>query len=608
VQPPEVDVTVQRQIREIQIWWPPQFKPVGSEDTLQVESWRMHPFQRQAPALESRDRETAPGRVRGIDGPTRRSILAQSLGAVIGAGFAQRAWAAAATYSTAAELAGASPTADAVQLRGWNTPDDGGALRLKRAGEGSPLLVSQNGVEWFLDGNKASTLCFGAVGDGATDNFEALQRAFSWLRRGRTLVVAPGITCTSGYHAMPDGAVLCGHDKSSGICSIRKLAPGDPAQLGSPIWFGHWHPIHNGVRPIGAIQPYQRRIELHACRHAARKRSRSVMLTDPSAAKLFEIGQIYYVRSQAAYSQTTTGLDIEVPVENTLVRIVRIDRQGGVVHLENELGFDDPRPPLLCRIKPGATEGAGRVHFVQDCVVRDLRIDGRTLFGSVSPGAYRCKMLNCTGDCVSLIMANGLAYCEIRGINASFVERVGEFKFCSHDSRIMEVVARSNSASPPQASAIGLWSVGEGARNLTIASFDIQAPLWSAGHLFQIQACKQIFFKDGRIAAPASTDQAILFYTDDYSGVEGVNLTNITIIHSARTTIRFQGNGSKTPVNNTVDHLYSFTHSKALPNYAVRFEGGERNTVSSSQFNEGGVFGVSAASQNSLVGVRIGPS
>lgn len=434
---------------------------------------------------------------------------------------------------------------------------------------------------------------FGAVCDGVADDAQAIQLAIDFsAQRKMTVVGCPGVARITKPIFL----------RSNTIFNLNGLTVKFDGELSNPVYgynqsspffLGFWSPAHNGRRKVGETSEFDRKVDFYACRDILDRCSTFVDLVDDSVSDLFKAGEIYFIRSAEYFIQKSTGEEIELPVDSSLVKVTRT--QGRRVHFESPVGFDTKSPPWLCRIKHGATEHGLPIHFVQNVEVFGGHIVGRVAVGSNNTGAYRCKFHDFTCDVTHVVQANGFAYCEIYGFSANFKGRVVEAKFCSHNSIIRDFSAFDKIGS----GSAGMFSIGEGAKALLITRFHVSAINYSGPnvHVFQIQYGADCEFHQGLVIAPLVSSAAVNFYSSKYKAPRHNKIRGVSLFHGSRISILFSGDGYCPDSNVVEDCVF---HTTARSGMAIALNCGVNNRFERNRFSSG-VLRLSRAAVNNFI-------
>jgi hypothetical protein len=445
----------------------------------------------------------------------------------------------------------------------------------------------------------------GIVHDDATDNTDIIQALVDAMsaRGGGTILWAPGIARVSEEIVMRDDVWIIGMDETSGI---RNVNASGVSNNESPLRLGYWHPSFNGVRPIGSPNPYTREIDRYLANAVVTEGSMSVTLATAADAGNFVVGEIAYLRSQEAYSQTSTGVDIEIPLQNTLVRILSANAGTGVVTFENPAGFDSATAPYLCRIQDGAGDSYGDVYFVQRVRVERMKMIGRVAMGNNNPGMYDCHFRDITGDVTHIVQANGFVRSSLDGFRGTFNQRLVEAKFCAHDSYVKNIIAAAPDAA---AEGVGMISIGEYCRNITVSDFLVLAPLWgtTSGHVLQLQPGKDCRILNGKVFANGSVNAAVNFYGDLNVALDNIVVDGVEIHTASRVCVQFS-DSTYGPKNCNVRRSKFFSsYSGGLTKLAVAFNNGQGNVVEDCWFEQGAVDFAGASANGNRVQDSIFP-
>jgi hypothetical protein len=348
------------------------------------------------------------------------------------------------------------------------------------------------------------------------------------------------------------------------------------------------------VRKTFGLGEYDRQVELCQIADAINAQQQWLDFANETDVEKFEIGKVYALRSREASSHVSTGVDIEVPRQSSLVRIIK--KGVGRVFLEKPAGFSTTVPPYLCLPKPDGGDSFGKVHWAQGVRIENLTIISLSACGSVNAGMYNCHFNNIAGDVGNVVIVNGFAHCSFRGFRGTCKDRVVETKFCAHDSIIGDIA--STSGWPVR--GIGMFSIGEGCRNIDVSDVSIVATAWSGGHLFQLQASENCSFRKISIIARSANNTAIQFYSDDLMPMSRIDLDEIFVEHGGMASIVFADGlfgATRCTVRNSI-----FVGPSCQPSaIAVAFNGGTFNRVENCQFSAGEILFSGAAEANEVV-------
>lgn len=393
-----------------------------------------------------------------------------------------------------------------------------------------------------------STESFGVVHDGITDQTDRLDALFSEIgsQGGGTLQWSKGLVICKRPIALPDNLRLVGENETS---SLRNISERGHPSLQAPFRIGHWHPAHNGVRAKGSTSSFKRLIKLLPAEGPITPLQHRVKLRRPQDAAYLPTGSIAYIRSRASIIQSSTGHDIEIPVGNSLARVIHSDAANGWLEFEHPMGLSLDEA-LLGAIPLGTRDAFDFVRVAQNIIVEGVRAYGRNAVGGNSTGAYNCHFRDIGGDVHHVVQTNGFAHCTIKGFRGTFVHRIAELKFCSHDSTIDGIHATQSSA---HSGPGGLFSIGEYCRNLLVSDFSISAPRWNGSQLFQLQPGTACSFAKGSVFARSCVTNPIHLYVDRGAPLTGCRITNVFMSHASRVSIVVQGGSEFEPIQNSVD-------------------------------------------------------
>ena len=445
-----------------------------------------------------------------------------------------------------------------------------------------------------------TTRSFGARHDDSTDDTSALETA---LRRaaenGQTLIWSSGIARVSRPVRIPNGARVVAESATSGIRNVTRGIN----NLRAPLLLGNWHPAYLGYRPLRTRGPAtwrNQKVDLYATRSGTSASATSVRLSRPADAALFVPGEVYPLLTTGMTLQESTHIQMRVSRDQSLLRVSRVDPTTGSVTFETPIGFDSAEPLYLVRIRDGATDDHGLpIGIAQDIRIDGLKVYGFNAFGNNSAAMYGCRLSNFGGDVVTPVMANALVHTVIDGYRGRFSgARLIEVKYGHHDGVIRNFVAEhyGSGVAPGQD---GMFSVGEYCRDLLVENFEVNAPNWRGGHLFQIQPGRNCVFRNGRVFAPAAPLNAVWFYADPLRSAENCGLDSVEITHGSDAHVVFAA-GEHEARRCFVRGCTFVTHSRR-PVIAVAFLGGQENQVTENDFDRGGVVFSGASARGNLV-------
>ena len=352
---------------------------------------------------------------------------------------------------------------------------------------------------------------FGAIGDGTTDNVAAIEAAFAYaVAEGyRTVLIPP---CETFYSlsrtlVVPSQVRVVGSGYAGRLKNVS--VSGDSTQK-CLFMVGNWHPAHNGVRAIGG-PTYVRLIDRYAVSGSIAEKAKSVTLGTVAHAGNFAAGDFAYLRSAEVISQTSTGLDIEVPVKNTWLKVVSANAETGVVTFETAVGFA-AATPYLCKIQAAATSVGFPVYIVENVEIENIYGEAFAPFANC--GAYKCNASGIRGVYSCGIWLNAWCHGGIKDCDFDFTILFVELKFTCHDLDIYDIRGRYRGTGSGD---IGLLHIGEYARNINAHHLDCHAPGWNAagnGQVVQAQTGTNVRLTDSNFYCPDHTGIVIQLYAD----------------------------------------------------------------------------------------------
>lgn len=549
------------------------------------------------------------------------------------------------TVNSRAELAAVSPTSTGLTYNLAEAPREGvfefqsGNLSAEVARDplqgmyvapsSSPL--GQNGA-WVrkIDGlneNKIRTRFFGARHDDETDDKDALNAAVKYVSElpggnGGELTWSPGIALVSEAVFMRDFVKI--EAEKPGVSGIRNPGTEPAPHRRGCFRLGYWAIQFNGERDLNGGTGFARKIKRYITTGRVAATDTSVVLDSANNAADFIPGRIYYLRSEAvrynvvergkpdgpaAPSDDPPDQQVEIPLENSLVRVTAVN--GQVVTFEKPAGFDTadytPDKAYLCRILGSAQDQSGDIpHFVQDVEIHGLYVSSQSNIATAI-GMYNWKISNITGELRIVVGGNGCAWGEWDGYEGTFTERLCEVKFCSHNSVFKNIIGTC--IAPAEGVSGSMVSFGEQIRDCELTNFRIDAPTWNKNHIVTMIQARRCRAANGQIFAPDvgtdSTGYAPILFGFGKFGPEQCRVDNVELFHNATVHVAFQRVGVDAEPGEvaakgcTVSNVNSISRQASVA-YAVRFNGGEGNEVLNSRFNNGGQAFFTPATGNSI--------
>ena len=437
---------------------------------------------------------------------------------------------------------------------------------------------------------RLTTRSFGARHDDATDDTAALEAALRQAVENRQVLTwSNGIARVSRPVRVPDGARVVAESATSGIRNVSRRIN----NLRAPLLLGNWHPAYLGFRALGvrgAAAWRNPKADLHPTRAGVTAAATSVRLSRAADAALFRPGQVYPLLTAGMTLQESTHIQMRVSREQSLLRVSRVDPTSGTITFETPIGFDSAEPLHLVRIRDGALDDHGLpIGIAQDIRIDGLKVYGFNAFGNNCAAMYNCRLTNFGGEVVTPVMANALVRTVIDGYRGRFSgSRLIEVKYGHHDGTIRNFVAEHvGSGSGRGQDHDGMFSVGEYCRDLLVENFEVNAPNWRGGHLFQIQPGRNCVFRNGKVHAPAALLNAVWFYGDPLRSAEGCGLEGVEVTHGSDAHVVFAAGPHE--ARRCFVRGCTFVSRSRRPLAAVVFLGGQENRVIDNDFDSGGV-------------------
>ena len=323
---------------------------------------------------------------------------------------------------------------------------------------------------------------------------------------------------------------------------------GGSTLLDAVFMVGHWHPAFYGSKPIGDPNPYNRLVDRYQVAAIALN-SNSVTCSTPANAANFVPDEIYAVCSQESISQTSTGVDIELPLYSSLVKVKSVNAATGVVQFYDDIGFSTATTAFILKIKDDALSQGIKPYIPKDIELHNANGAGHSMFG-LSSTCYNLKVNNWSGDFKFILQVNGFCKSILRGFTGTFQATALELKWCAKDTIVSEIVATSDIGAT---TGIGIISLGEGARNVTIKDFDLSAPKYRHTGSIPIVNFNDGFnnvIEKGTIFTPTADAQMVQFYAGEMPSLDACQIRDVMIYSASRLGIRFGATtGTNKPTN-----------------------------------------------------------
>jgi hypothetical protein len=329
-----------------------------------------------------------------------------------------------------------------------------------------------------------------------------------------------------------------------------------------------------GSKPIGSPNPYERKVFRYAVTPTALN-SISVTMVTPADAANFVAEEIYFLASNEAISQTSTGVDIELPNLSAIVKVKSVNVGTGVVTFYDAVGFATATNAWLCKLDTSTTDQGVAPYIPQNVRIKNAIGDGHSMFGLTS-SCYNLTVDGWAGNHSYILQVNGFVNSSLQRYRGTFLGVALEVKFCARNTTITDVIGNSNQAAT--AGSIGLIALGEGARNVTIQNFELYAPVYlSTGSIPTVQflECSDCKVLDGYIFAPTNTSQMIQFYsTNMFAPTENL-IADVKMVTASRLGIRFSGDdGTNKPTRSSAIRCKLITsYSLGATMFLARIEG-----------------------------------
>lgn len=469
-----------------------------------------------------------------------------------------------------------------------------------RAASKDPTGASGAWVRRFPEEPRSSN--FGVRHDDSYDNAQwfADISAFFAARGGGKLLWGEGLALSTAPLVMPDNLHIVGMGRQSGI---RNTATGPSSNPKSPLYLGYWHPVFNGTRVTPGAQ-WARSIEMYACNAPVTGQATQVTMATEADAGAFTPGKIYYLRGRETRVQTIGGNQFELPLQNSLVKVLAADDRTGVIVFEKPVGFTSPTAPYLCAIRPGAGNAYGDAYFVQGVRVQNFAMFGEEgcAFGSNQTGAYDCHLRDIFGEIKNIVQVNAAAWCSFFGFRGRFKEVVAEVKFTAHNFDFGDFMATTSEAAH---SRIGLFSFGEMARKIRGRGLTIDAPGRTGAPGILVQDCSDCSLVDLDLTMRDSISNAVQFTSHDSAASLRFGLDRFLIEHGGANSVTFLAGGKHEPKDAAITRGRFLSDSDSASPIAVAFRAGQGNRVSDIEFDKGNIVFAGAARGNRVLNLRI---
>lgn len=323
---------------------------------------------------------------------------------------------------------------------------------------------------------------------------------------------------------------------------------GGSTLLDAVFMVGHWHPAFYGAKTIGDPNPYTRLVNRYQVA-AITFNSNSVTCSTPAESGNFTVGDIYAVCSQESISQTSTGTDIEIPLYTSLVKVKSVNTGTGVVQFWDDVGFSTSTSAFICKIKDDALSQGIKPYLPKDIEIYNAKGAGHSMFG-LSSACYNLKVDGWSGDFKFILQVNGFCKSNLKGFTGTFQSTALELKWCAKDTIVSDIVATSDIGST---TGIGIISLGEGAKNVTIKDFNLSAPKYRHTGSIPIVNFKDGFnnvIEKGTIFTPTADAQMVQFYAGEMPSLDSCQIRDVMIYSASRLGVRFGATtGTNKPTN-----------------------------------------------------------
>lgn len=410
----------------------------------------------------------------------------------------------------------------------------------------------------------------------------AIQAAFNYVESiGLGQIYVPqGHYITHTLLHVPDNCEIYGAGDAS---VIQNTNSGSDNRFKAVFDFGFLHPTHYGFRPTGSSDPYTRILDRYAA-GAVTTSDKKVTLTTVGDAANFEVGEIILIVDATVNTQTSTGVEIEIPINTTVSVVTGANPATGDVTFDGTVGFNAANVYAV-RIPEGASETGIPIKVVRNSHIRDLRIVGR---GTVCLAAacYRSSIRNITGKVAWLLQGNAFVQSSVSNINQEFTVGAIEVKFGAHDTTITNIKGFCFS---PESSSLGVMGYGEYCRNITIDGFDITAPTITGRLGMQLQPGYNCVIRNGRLVLSSVTQSMVTYYADSAKPITLCGVDNVDFFSASRNSISFASNLTNQPKGCYVKNsrFFSSNPDADLAGIVIAFDGGTENEVTNCYFEKG---------------------
>lgn len=442
---------------------------------------------------------------------------------------------------------------------------------------------------------------FGINHNDSADNASWLSdiNEFYTLRGGGRLLWQEGIALAGAPLVMPDNLHIVGMGPTS---AIRNTAVSASSNLKSPLYLGYWHPEFNGYSAVSG-GPYTRGIDRYRANAVVTEQAMQVTLATAADAAAFTVGQIAYLRSDETREQLIGATYYEIPLQNSLVKILSADSGSGVVTFQKPAGFTSATAPWLCELKVGAGNAFGDAQFVQGVRVENIGMyaaDG-CAFGNNNTGAYDCHFRNIWGDVKNIVQANAVSWCSFFGFRGRFKEVAAEVKFTAHNFTFGDWIATTSAAA---ASATGVFNFGEGARKIRGSNLMIDAPGRTGSPGILVQDCTDVELLSLMLRMRDSTGNGVQFSSHSWAAAERFILNNFLLEHGGANHIAVIASSTYEPRSAKISRGRMRSTNGAF-SAAIAWNGGQANEVSHVDFDKGNFQFAGNARGNKTVGCTI---
>lgn len=402
----------------------------------------------------------------------------------------------------------------------------------------------------YLDKVQVSIVDFGAVGDGSTDDIEAIQTAVDTVyARGGGDVLVPAtdsyFRITKRIH-MKSGVSLIGEGFKSFIKNDRtvSVASGDQSVIG----IGGYRATGTNFRP--------RDETFYAC-NSITVGAFTITTTDPSDAGNFAEGDLVFVRNDT----TDPNSSHTVYTHAEINEVVSADDGTGVVTLKYP-HYDSTSTPYIAKSSGTLTDSLGDpIQLIKDIKVANLRLENyyEATFGIFQyGGCLGGEFENLYVDGSSAFSLNAMYRCLFSNIRGRTSKKTIDQAFYSGFNQYRGV--RITQGLAPLA-ADSKVVIGECSHDTTITDCDFGAGNVNVPNVLGLRSCKRVFITNTDIRGTSVTGFVAQMLGTGAGGVEpeGCVLDNVRIYCGSPTYgLRYNNSAAGGTLRNTINNLQVF--------------------------------------------------